>query len=74
MKLHLSTLPLHSERVTLCVRVWIEINESIEKSNWDTVTLCVRVWIEIVDLLMNLWKNLVTLCVRVWIEIYKRTE
>ena len=35
-------------RVTLCVRVWIEIASPPLKHGVRQVTLCVRVWIEII--------------------------
>ena len=34
------------DRVTLCVRVWIEIFAPALMTRGVTVTLCVRVWIE----------------------------
>ena len=34
-------------KVTLCVRVWIEISLKLTKKFFQSVTLCVRVWIEI---------------------------
>ena len=56
--------------VTLYVRVWIEINESISVAVQGLVTLYVRVWIEIPLPLLYTSLAMVTLYVRVWIEIY----
>ncbi len=35
-------------QVTLCVRVWIEIDEVLQFRAVVIVTLCVRVWMEII--------------------------
>ena len=48
MKWHLRGYRLLSVRVTLCVRVWIEIETRMGVDGHMVVTLCVRVWIEIV--------------------------
>ena len=57
-------------RVTLYVRVWIEINGRTVSHVVDYVTLYVRVWIEI-DRRDRIRNNFcVTLYVRVWIEIF----
>ncbi len=56
-------------RVTLSVRVWIEINPDTDKKVSAPVTLSVRVWIEIYGVGDMYGIRLVTLSVRVWIEI-----
>ena len=61
-------------KVTLCVRVWIEINMPIISALVIFVTLCVRVWIEMSDLQRTAHLLSVTLCVRVWIEMIRVSE
>ena len=60
-----------SFKVTLFVRVWIEIIHHWQKWNEWFVTLFVRVWIEIGYVQGETTKPPVTLFVRVWIEINK---
>ena len=55
--------------VTLCVRVWIEIDCFFTTFGSSKFTLCVRVWIEISCIRKLFSADIVTLCVRVWIEI-----
>ena len=56
-------------RVTLHVRVWIEIIILSSMRRMVSVTLHVRVWIEISSFDNNIRTWSVTLHVRVWIEI-----
>ena len=61
------------QRVTLSVRVWIEMIDTVYRVFAPAVTLSVRVWIEIFFLLILTSLPLVTLSVRVWIEIGNST-
>ena len=60
-----------ASRVTLSVRVWIEIEKRKFVQRPRGVTLSVRVWIEMsIPRLAYLQAAKVTLSVRVWIEIF----
>ena len=69
MKSFVSEQDQYVHRVTLCVRVWIEILSIVNAFFATSVTLCVRVWIEIPCTDVGGVGINVTLCVRVWIEI-----
>ncbi len=60
---------IEEKKVTLYVRVWIEIKSRRGTYIKLVVTLYVRVWIEIKDMKKLASDYRVTLYVRVWIEM-----
>ena len=60
--------------VTPCVGVWIEIINSLVRSEAKSVTPCVGVWIEIGNPFFYYAILPVTPCVGVWIEIHSRAK